>query len=214
MYYIFTKEDMSKAENEICSLLRSVKRPNACIEELIQKLKDSDFFTAPASTKYHNCCEGGLADHSLNVYHNLKRLVENKHLESTISEDSIIICGLLHDMAKINYYEKSFRNKKVYSEQGSKWDELGRFDWVSEPCWAIKEESERFIFGNHEETSEFMIRQYIPLKVEESAAILTHHGGKGWDSAASNSTTFGRYTLAVLLHLADMLATYVDEKCI
>ncbi len=199
-------------KNTICALLRKINRKDADIEGLINKLEETDYFTAPASTKFHNCSKGGLADHSLNVYFNLKRLVENKHLEDTIPEESIIICGLLHDMSKINFYERSFRNKKVYSTSGSKWDELGRYDWVSEESWAVIPEKNRFIYGNHEETSEFMIRQFIPLKISESVAVLNHHAGKGNDSSGINiSGIYRRYPLANLLHVADMIATYTDE---
>ena len=204
--------ELNSLENKICSLLRKIDRPGADVEGLIKKLKDTDYFTAPASTKFHNCFIGGLADHSLNVYYNLKRLVENKHLEDVIPEESIIICGLLHDMSKINYYEKGVRNKKVYSESGSKWDELGRYDWVSEETWNVIPDNKRFIYGNHEETAEFMVRQFIPLKVAESAAILNHHAGKGYDSTGINiSSIFHKYPLANLLHVADMIATFTDE---
>ena len=208
-----TKYEKEKLHDEIYMLLKSIDRPGANIDDLIKKLDESDFFEAPASTKFHNCFSGGLADHSLNVYYNLKRLVENKHLEEVIPKESVIICGLLHDMSKINYYERSVKNKKVYSELGSKWDTLGNYDWISEESWAVKPENDRFIYGNHEETSEFMVRQYIPLKVSESVAILNHHGGKGYDSTGINiSGLYHRYPLANLLHVADMIATFTDEE--
>lgn len=204
--------ELESLENKICALLRKIDRPGADIEGLIKKLKDTDYFTAPASTKFHNCFIGGLADHSLNVYYNLKRLVENKHLEDVIPEESIIICGLLHDISKINYYERGVRNKKIYSEAGSKWDELGRYDWVSEESWNIIPDKKRFIYGNHEENAEFMVRQFIPLKVAESAAILNHHAGIGCESTGINiSSIYHRYPLANLLHVADMIATFTDE---
>ena len=157
---------------------------------------------------------GGLVDHSLNVYYNLKSLVKNKHLEDKIPEESIIICGLLHDMSKMNVYEKTYRNKKVYSEYGKKYDELGNFDWVSEEAYKMIDTKNRFIYGNHEETSEFMIRKYIPLKLEESVAILSHHGSLGYDSVPieSVSARFETYPLACLLHIADMISIYIDEE--
>ena len=210
--YNISKNDQESNKEKICTLLRNITRDGANVDGLITKLEETDYFTAPASTRFHNCCVGGLADHSLNVYYNLKRLVENKHLEDIISEESIIICGLLHDMSKINYYEKGVRNKKVYSSSGSKWDELGRYDWVSEESWNVIPEKDRFIYGNHEETSEFMVRQFIPLKISESVAILNHHAGKGNDSSGINvSGLYHRYPLANLLHVADMIATYTDE---
>lgn len=204
----FAEENM----NTFINLLKNVNRQGANIDGLINKLLNSDFFQAPASTKYHNSHYGGLVDHSLNVYYNLKSLVNNKHLD--IDEDSIIICGLLHDISKMNFYEKTVRNVKKYSEYGSKSDELGRFDWVAEPSYKTKEVEDRFIYGNHEETSEFMIRQYIPLKLEESVAIISHHGGEGYDSVPIDSiyNRFDKYPLATLLHVADIIATRIDER--
>lgn len=196
-----------------CTFLRQIRRDGARIDDLIKKLENSDFFYAPASTKYHNCVRGGLCDHSLNVYYNLRSLVKNKHLEDKISEESILICGLLHDMSKMNIYEESVRNKKVYSAYGKKYDELGNFDWVSEKSYQMKDIKDRFVYGNHEETSEYMVRTYIPLKLEESVAILTHHGSLSYDCVPIESVTqkYEKYPLACLLHVADMISTYVDE---
>lgn len=196
-----------------CTFLRQIRRDGARIDDLIKKLENSDFFYAPASTKYHNSVRGGLCDHSLNVYYNLRSLVKNKHLESFISEETILICGLLHDISKINVYEESIRNKKVYHELGKKYDNLGNFDWVSEKTYQMKDIKDRFIYGNHEETSEYMIRKYIPLKLEESVAILTHHGSLSYDSVSIESVSqkYERYPLACLLHVADMISTYIDE---
>ena len=210
----FTSEEIKEMREDFIAILRRVNRQNANIEGLINKLDESDFFYAPASTRFHNSCYGGLLAHSLNVYNNLEALVKMKKLEEVIPEESVIICALLHDMAKINFYEPSVRNKKVYSYDGSKHDELGNFDWVAERSWAIRPEKERFIYGLHEETSEFMVRCYIPLTTEESCSILWHHSGQGTmsgDRVSTASTVFNRYRLANLLHLADMLATYTDE---
>ena len=201
-------------KNEIISLIQSIHREGANLEGLIKKLESSDFFRAPASTKYHGDYVGGLAEHSLNVYYNLKHLVDMKGLNDIITEDNIIICGILHDMSKINTYELYNRNEKVYHENGTKFDNLGKFDWQSVLSFKVKDDNNRFIYGNHEETSEFMISTFIPLEVCESVAILNHHGGMGYDSIPTNtlSSKYVRYPLAPLLHMADFLATYIDEK--
>ena len=208
-------EDVRLANKQkFIDLLRKIQRPNANIDGLIKKLETSDFFTAPASTKYHNAYKGGLVEHCLNVYYNLTHLVDIKGLKSEIDETSIIICGLLHDLSKMNFYEVYYKNKKVYSENGSKYDNLGFFDWVSEECYKVKDAHDRFIFGNHEETAEFMVRSFIPLSVEESVAILNHHGGMGYDSIPPStiSDKYNRYPLTSLLHAADFLSTYIDER--
>lgn len=179
------------------------------IDDLIDFLNRSDFFYAPASSKYHGAYEGGLCEHSLQVYHTLKKLVELKSMP--IGEDSIIICGLLHDFSKTNTYIKTSINKKVYSDYGSKWDELGKFDWVAELGYKI-DYDHKFIYGNHEETCEYMIRYYLPLKQEESVAILHHHGGMGYDSTKMDITpVYSQYPLATLLHSADLLCTFIDQ---
>lgn len=210
----YSQNVLSANEIEFINLLRKIDRPNARIDLLIDKLEASDFFTAPASTKYHCAYKGGLVEHSLNVYHNLVNLVDIKGLKPVIDETSIIICGLLHDLSKMNFYEVYYKNEKVYHENGSKYDNLGRFDWESKPYYKIKDAKDRFVFGNHEETSEFMIRSFIPLSVEESVAILNHHGGMGYDSIppATISDKYNKYPLSSLLHMADFLATYIDER--
>ena len=211
---MFISDDViEENKNTIIELLSSIKREGSNISGLIYKLESTDFFTAPASTKYHNCFKGGLADHSLNVYYNLKSLVRNKHLEEEIPEESIIICGLLHDISKMNLYKVISRNKKVYSDTGAKQDNLGRFDWVAEQSYAIKDNKEIFHYGNHEETSEYMIRCYIPLTLEESIAILHHHGGKGFDSTQQNiSYIMSTHPLLTLLHCSDLISTFTDEN--
>lgn len=205
---MLSQEQIEQNKVEFISLLKSISRENANIEGLINKLESSDFFTAPASTKYHGAFKGGLCRHCLDVYIVLRNLVAQNNLE--FDEDSLIICALLHDFSKMNLYETTYFNKKVYSETGSKSDNAGRFDWVSEQGYKTVDVSERFVYGNHEETSEYMIRQFIPLKVEESVAILHHHGGMGYDSTQMDiSLIYGRYPLALMLHLADMTCAYL-----
>lgn len=192
-------------------LLSGIEREGFFKEQLLSLLNNSDFFTAPASTKYHSAYPGGLCEHSLDVYKELKML-SNKFPQYFYTEDTIRIVSLLHDISKVNLYKKDIRNKKVYHEAGSKTDNLGRFDWVSEEAYSVDNEN-KFIFGNHEQTSEFIVRQYMPLFVEESVALLHHHGGMGWDSTRVDITRiFNKYPLALMLHTADMLATYLDQN--
>jgi len=209
-------EVIEENKNTFLSILEPIVlgRPGANWEGLKTKLLESDFFSAPASTKYHAVYEGGLCDHSLNVYYNLCSLVKNKHLENEITPDSIAIVALLHDFSKINFYTKTARNKKVYYPAGTKHDELGKFDWVSELSYTTLPDEERFIYGNHEETAEFMVRSFIPLTYIESAAILCHHGGMGYDSTQGGmaSKVMAKYPLATLLHIADVISVYIDEK--
>ena len=139
--------------------------------------------------------------------------MERKHLTDKISEDSIKIVALLHDMSKINFYKKVYKNEKQYRNDGSKRDEGGNFDWVAVQSYAVVDNSERFLYGSHEQTSEYMIRTFVPLTYAESVAILHHHGGTNDDSIKSAiPAIYSRYPLAALLHTADMISTYVDES--
>lgn len=208
----FTDEQITNMKSEFIELINSIGREGFKKDALLAKLESSDFYTAPASTKYHDSVKGGLLDHSLNVYYNLKSLVERKGLKDKISEDSIKIVGLLHDLGKINTYKIYYKNEKKYSDYGSKRDEGGKFDWVAVQGYTIVDDSEKFLYGNHEQTCEYMVSVYVPLTYVESIAILHHHGGLSNDSANDNvSAIFSRYPLAVLLHLADMLSVYIDE---
>lgn len=207
---------MQQDKERYISLISSIEREGADIEKLLKKLENSDFFYAPASVKYHSAHEGGLCAHSLAVYDAYIKLIES--LKDTcpmdpicFDKDSIKIVTLLHDISKMNKYEPSLKNSKVYCEDGDKTDALGRYKWVSEWGWATRENA--FLYGSHEMTSEFIARQFIPLTIDESVAILHHMGGMHWDSAKDNiSAVYGQYTLATLLHLADMMATYIFER--
>lgn len=198
-------------KNKFIDLVNSIEREGFLKDKLIQKLESSDFFTAPASTKYHNAYKGGLCEHSLNVYDNIVKINEMKNLG--IDSNTLKIVSLFHDLAKMNFYEVYFQNKKRYHAGGTKKDEGGYFDWETVSAYKVKESSDRFVFGSHEQTSEFMLRNYCPLTYEESIAVLHHHGGRGWDSAQDNiGEVFQRYPIALILHMADMFSAYLDEN--
>lgn len=213
-------------KNEFLALVDSIQREGIDKDRLIAQLLGSDFFDAPASAIYHNAFRGGLCQHSLNVYHYLCKLMEitfppikdtsdpeGVNMVSTCpySDDTIKIVALFHDFDKMNKYEKTVKNQKVYSEKGSKYDEMGKYDWVSVPGYKRKDDTEVFILGTHGENSVYMTETFIPLSSEEHAAILNHHSN--YDNPNLNTTAiYNRYTLACLLHLADMAATYCLEK--
>ena len=122
------------------SLLTSCKREG--IENLIDFIRSTDFYTAPASTKYHLCCEGGLLQHSLNVYDCLCSKFYNELWNeklTSVKPESLIITSLLHDICKTNFYVPELRNKKVYSEHGSKIDSGGRYDWQQVTGYTIND---------------------------------------------------------------------------
>ena len=97
-------------KEQFLELLKTVKREG--IDELIKFLEKSDFFKAPASTRFHGSREGGLVEHSLKVYEILKHKVKNNIEKMDIPEESIIIIALLHDICKTNFYKIDYRNAK------------------------------------------------------------------------------------------------------
>lgn len=171
------------------------------IDQLLDYLVKSDFFFAPASTRFHCDHEGGLAEHSINVYERLRANVLNEYGNfDTISEETIAICGLFHDLCKIEYYTVSMRNVK---ENGG---------WVQKPYYAVEE---KLPYG-HGEKSVYIINGFIRLTREEALAINWHMGG--FDARANGSGGFAiaeayrRYPLALWLHVSDIVATYIDEN--
>lgn len=204
-----SQEKLNSNWERFKELLLSTQREG--VDELIDYLENkTDFKTAPASTKYHGAFQGGLCAHSLSVYDTLVRLVDNVLPQDiSINSESLIITALLHDISKVNTYETTYFNKKVYSSTGSKFDENGKFDWVSEKGYKMRED--RFIFVNHESTSEFIARQFINLSIKESTAIMTHHNGLGYDSIPTDAVAkvYGENNLAILLHMADLMAAYM-----
>lgn len=217
---MLTEEQIENNKQRFIELLRRVTREGADIESLISWLEDrSDFFVAPASTKYHQAYKGGLCEHSLEVCdtiftlaHDFKRLPadeENGTEERIVySDDTLLIVSLLHDISKANFYEEYTKNVN----SGQK-DERGKTIWIQQLEYKTRDAENRFIYGNHEETSEYMARTFIPLTLEESVAILHHHGGQGFDSTQMDvSIIFKRHNLSLLLHVADMLSTFLTHE--
>jgi len=193
-------------------LLDNITSPEFNKQSLITYLEASDFFTAPASTKYHGSFEGGLCSHCLAVYDNMRTLVDMKGLNYVITLEEITVVALFHDLSKINFYTLENRNKKFYSDSGSKTDAGGKYDWVVVKEYGVKPIEERFVYGSHEQTAEYLASCFLPLTISERQAILYHMGGMAKDSIPDMVTTiYGMNNLAVILHLADMLASYVDK---
>lgn len=162
------------------------------IDKLIEWLETTDFFTAPASTKYHLAKKGGLAEHSLNVY---DELVNEYGVSDNIG--SLIIVALLHDICKANFYSIGERNVK----RGNK--------WVQEPYYIIEDQ----LPIGHGEKSVMIIQKFIELSDEEIAAIRWHMGAyEPKEHYSSLSKAFTKYPLALYLHIADLKATYIREK--
>jgi|TARA_R100000049_G_C1956616_1_gene113428 hypothetical protein len=175
----------NRNKKEILKLLRKTRKIG--IYDLINYLKhETDYFTAPASTKYHLNIRGGLAQHSLNVYDCLKRIYRQFEKEVFIPESSLIIVALLHDVCKTNFY------KKV------------PVGWVYDDQLPL----------GHGEKSVIILQRYIELTMQELMMIRWHMAG--FDLSPYGKTAYydatKKYPEIIIMHSADYLATSIIEN--
>lgn len=180
----------------------NIKREGS--DKLLKWLENSDFFTAPASSKFHNAVAGGLCDHSLNVYRRALELYEleqakNSKIFANITKENIAIAALLHDICKVDFYKVSFRNVKI---DGA---------WEQVPYYTVEDS---LPYG-HGEKSVYIISGFMRLTRDEAMAINWHMGGfdkrvAGGDFSISQA--FEQYPFTTLIHVADIMATYMDEE--
>jgi len=171
-------------------------------DALLKYLESSDFFTAPASSKFHSNFEGGLCEHSLKTYY---RFLKNLELEygskwqDVISMESAAIISLLHDVCKIDFYKLDYRNVKVEG------------NWIQKPYYSVEDS---LPYG-HGEKSVYIVSGFMKLTREEAMAINWHMGAmdnriKG--GSYSLSPAFYTFPTSFIFHISDMQATYLDEK--
>lgn len=169
-------------------------------DKLLDFLVKSDFFTAPASTRYHGAHEGGLLEHSLNVYDCLVDILSRPRMKELYgieySDESIAIAGLLHDICKVNFYKTSFRNVK---------DETGK--WVSAPYYTIED---NLPYG-HGEKSVYIVSGFMRLTRDEAFAIRYHMGFSGTEDTNNVGRALEMFPLAYAVCCADMEAAFLME---
>ena len=171
-----------------------ISRP--CSEDLLEWLGESTFFSDPASTKFHGCYEGGLCEHSVNVFEELVRLLK-AYPEVKVTAETAAIVALLHDVCKIGCYKQELRNKKVNGV------------WVQQPAYVFQED---FCFGGHGSKSVYLIQKYMRLTDAEAVAINCHMGFADRNPGDySLGNAYEKFPLAWLLHVADESATYMRE---
>ena len=179
-------------KEEFIELLKSTKREG--IDDIINFLERTDFFKAPASTRFHGNHEGGLLEHSMKVYEILKYKVKNSVMEVNAQDDTLIIVALLHDICKANYYKVDYRNAK--NERG---------EWEKVPYYTV---DDTIPYG-HGEKSVMMITEYMKLTSEEKYCIRWHMGfTEPKELYGTISSAYKKYPLALLMHEADLEATY------
>lgn len=191
---------MTKKEEFIQIYKENIHREGA--EQFLDYLQgpNSDFFTAPASTRFHGDYYGGLVEHSLNVYYCLKDYLERNRVKEeyglNYTNETIALVALLHDVCKINVYKTSTRNKKINGE------------WHQVPYYEFDDQ----IPYGHGEKSVYMITPFIKLTREEAFAIRYHMGFSGSDPVNNVGKAFEMFPLAFALSTADMEATYFCDK--
>ena len=193
-------DNISNKERFIEIFKNNVKRDGA--DRLLEYLLSpaSDFFTAPASSRFHSAYEGGLLEHSLNVYDCLVSYLSSERATSlgfNYSEESIAIVALLHDLCKVGVYKKGFRNVK--DEKGT-WQRVDTFEY-----------DDQLPYG-HGEKSVYIASGYMRLTREEAFAIRYHMGYSSTEDARNVSSAFEMFPLAFALHVADSEATYFVES--
>lgn len=174
---------------ELCSVIH-----RDGIRELMEWLEGNDFYTAPASRSYHGSFPGGLVQHSLNVYDEMKRLLA-AYPEIKCSDETAAICALFHDFCKINLYAVEKRNRK---NENGQWESYDAYKY-----------DEKFCFGGHGSKSVFLIQHFIQLTPEEATAINCHMGAFADENVGKS---YEQFPLAWVLHVADEAATYIKER--
>ena len=178
----------------------NITRPGA--DKLLEYLQSSgsDFFTAPASARFHGAYEGGLCEHSINVYECLKAYMERERVKNVYgleaSDETIAIAALLHDLCKVNCYKPGFRNVK---DDNGVWQKVPTFEF-----------DDSLPYG-HGEKSVYIITGFMRLSREEAFAIRYHMGFSGTEDPRNVGNAFEMFPLAFALATADMEATYFLE---
>jgi len=181
-------------------LIDSIEREGFDKASFLNWLQDSSFFHSPATIVGFCNFPGGLCYYSLGVYENLKNIVQSLNLN--INENSIKIVGLLHSISKANYYESYNRNVK--NQQTGKWE--------TKRAFKVRGIDDRFIYSDLATNAEFILRTFLPLKIEESVAILNQQG----ESKSSNSfeipIIFSKHKLATLLFVSKQVTSYITHN--
>lgn len=189
---------MDHRERFIALYKEHIKREGS--EKLLDYLlNQSDFLTAPASTRFHGAYAGGLLEHSLNVYDclcdYLKRDRAKELYQMNYDDESVAIVALLHDVCKVNCYKESTRNQKI----NGTWQQVPYYEF-----------DDQLPYG-HGEKSVYIINGFVRLSREEAFAIRYHMGFSGSEEVRNVGAAFEMYPLAFALSTSDMEATYFVE---
>lgn len=165
------------------------------VDQLMKWLDSTDFYTAPASTRFHGSHEGGLVEHSIAVHGKLYGLTSLYNIQA--SDETIAIVALFHDLCKVGVYKTEMRWRKDANNQ-----------WEQYPTYKRDED---FKFGGHGSKSMYIVQNFMKLTPEEAVAINCHMGQ--WDATTYSdvSSAYEDCPLAWALHVADEAATFIDK---
>ena len=191
---------MTNKEKFIEIYTSCIKREGADkLLEFLTSPDKSDFFTAPASTRYHGAYEGGILEHSLNVYECLDDFCKSNRFKNkfgfVFSDETIAIAALLHDLCKVNFYKTEMRNVKKNGV------------WESVPYYTIED---NLPYG-HGEKSVYIASGYMKLTRDEAFAIRYHMGFSTNDDPNQVGRALEMFPLAFALCVADQEASYYME---
>lgn len=175
----------------------AIKRPG--LENLLDWLATTDFYSAPCSGRYHGSYPGALVEHSLNVYSqfwNIAPCYGYGTANPAQLEESAIVC-LFHDLCKVNFYESYYRNVK--NPDTGIWEQVEEYRAKGATALA-----------SHGACSCFRVMQFVKLTESEFGAILHHMGA--WDKSTYSNPgeVYANNKLAWILHVADEAATYME----
>lgn len=204
--------DIEFNKKQFAQILLDVLEPFE-YESIMGFLAKADFFTAPASTRFHLSVEGGLCQHSLNVYTSAMQI--DTAFNSGASRRSIAITSLLHDICKAGVYRKELKNAKIYDKaviegrpkHAIKHDKKGDFVWDLKEIYVF---DDPWPFG-HGSKSAYIVNSLMDLTDEEALAIRYHMGPYEEGDKDRCSKVFEQSKLALLIHFADMYASKVVE---
>ena len=221
---MLTEEQLAEVKQEYIDIIKSLTRKDCDIDGFLAYLEETDFFTAPASTQYHCSFPGGLCLHSINVYKILlditnrlavKKIDNPKFKEGSkepakikvpvYSKDSIILVALLHDLNKINFYEKTIYSKPKYDEESNS------MNWTKTTGYKVIDAENRSL-GLKGVTSYLRGSMFFPLTEEEINALIYQYSATEKEPVTDLSSILAKYNLAVFLHSADIISTFCIEK--
>lgn len=193
-------------KEQFIKLLQATKRTG--IESVVSYLEQAGFFLAPASVSRHLSYEGGLLEHSLNVWKmaqmlRMQTIGMRPELEKQLPEDSVTIAALLHDVCKANIYKTVQKWRK---DENNRWESYDAYDT----------DYSRFPVGHGEKSVIMLLRLGLQLTNDEIIAIRWHMGAwnlpmQSYEDKQNISVAYDGCPLAAIIQAADALATHILE---